>query len=307
MTHPSFCVIIPNFNYKHFLEEAIQSCLSQTQPPDEILVCDNASTDGSVTMLRSLDLINLRIEVREKNLGLFENLNLGVRSTQCDYVKILCADDLMHSRCLELMAGRIQNSLHIVKSLSVGVAHEHSIMNHDGESVVFDCVEPYQVPRLIEQRVALSLSDMCYKRDTFLDFGGFGITNATQDYSLDAVTALRFAHCFGMDWTHTKLVFERPHPGQHRHFMPKLNQIDEFLSVYEELAISDDPRIRSAIDFLVSNHMGSGFARCLALQGTSYLSEVIRRARSHDELRWYQFLRGAYQVPRLLLSKILPS
>ncbi|MCY2976260.1 MAG: glycosyltransferase family 2 protein [Planctomycetota bacterium] len=307
MTNPSFCVIIPNFNYRHFLEEAIQSCLMQTQPPDEILVCDNASTDESVAMLKALNLNSLKIEVREKNLGLFENLNLGLRSTQCDYVKILCADDLMHSRCLELLAESIQKSSHIVNSLSVGIAHELSMMNHDGENVVFDCVESCQVPRLIGQRVALSLSDMCYKRDTFLDFGGFGITNATQDYSLDAVTALKFANRFGMNWTHTKLVFERPHPGQHRRFMPKLNQIDEFLSVYEELSVSEDPRVRRAIDFLVSNHMGSGFARCLALQGTSYLSQVIRRARSHNELRWYQFLRGAYQVPRLLLSRILPS
>ncbi|MBC7875262.1 MAG: glycosyltransferase family 2 protein, partial [Ferruginibacter sp.] len=42
-----FSVIIPNYNHADFLKERIDSALSQTHAPSEVIILDDASTDHS--------------------------------------------------------------------------------------------------------------------------------------------------------------------------------------------------------------------------------------------------------------------
>lgn len=297
-------MLIPNFNMAEFLSEAIQSCISQSVQPSEIVVADNASEDRSLSLLKNLNLPSLRVLKQEKNIGIFANINSGFAFAKSDYVKILCADDVMHPRCIENLLSRICEIGTPKYALSVGVALMREGLDHPADNVIFTRTEFDNVPELIANKVPLSLSDMCYHRKTFCEFGGFGVEGLDQAFSRDAVTALRFASRYGMDWTASKLVFERPHPMQNRRFMPKLNQIDEFLQVFQELKIGSDPRIRRAIDTLVGNHLGSGFARLLGFQGASYLREVLRRTNSYQCLHFRQFILGIRQLPRLMLSRI---
>lgn len=46
------CAVIVTYNRKELLRECLQAVLSQTRPPDHVLVVDNASTDGTREMLR---------------------------------------------------------------------------------------------------------------------------------------------------------------------------------------------------------------------------------------------------------------
>ena len=52
---PLVSVIIPNFNYGHFLTECIESVLSQSYKNIEILISDNASNDESWEIVNSFD------------------------------------------------------------------------------------------------------------------------------------------------------------------------------------------------------------------------------------------------------------
>ena len=93
---PTIGVIIPNFNHGVLITETIESILSQTVLPDEILVIDDASTDNSVEIISSLskDIPIIRLIRNEKNRGVNYCMNLGTREAKSDLIIYRAADDI---------------------------------------------------------------------------------------------------------------------------------------------------------------------------------------------------------------------
>ena len=58
-----FSVCIPNYNYEAFIERTIRSVLEQDYDDLEVVVADNASTDNSVEVVRSIDDPRVKIKV----------------------------------------------------------------------------------------------------------------------------------------------------------------------------------------------------------------------------------------------------
>ena len=84
---PRVSVIIPNYNYAHYLAHAVDSVLAQTYPEVEIIVVDDGSTDDSETILRSYgDRIRW---IKQKNQGVSAARNLGVKETRGELVAFL--------------------------------------------------------------------------------------------------------------------------------------------------------------------------------------------------------------------------
>ena len=91
-------VIIINHNYGGFLRACIESILSQTHEPVEIIVVDDGSTDGSADILASFgDAITL---VQQENLGHVRAFNAGFAASRGDIVLFVDADDLLYKGCL---------------------------------------------------------------------------------------------------------------------------------------------------------------------------------------------------------------
>ena len=94
-------VIIPCYNYGRFLEEALESVLAQTHPPDEIIIIDDGSTDTTPEVARRYaDLPAVRV-MRQQNQGAIATYNNGVRASTGDCFLILSADDRLDPRFLE--------------------------------------------------------------------------------------------------------------------------------------------------------------------------------------------------------------
>lgn len=90
-------IIIPCYNYAHFLPQCVQSVLIQGVDDFRIVIIDNASTDNSVEVARRLAETDSRIEVvcHQTNLGSHASFNHGIDLARADYFMILCADDLL--------------------------------------------------------------------------------------------------------------------------------------------------------------------------------------------------------------------
>lgn len=91
MTRPMVSCVIPAFNAEAYLGEAIDSVLSQTQPPDEVIVIDGPSTDGTRAVAESYgDAVRY---AQQDGQGPADARNTGVRLSAGDMVSFLDADD----------------------------------------------------------------------------------------------------------------------------------------------------------------------------------------------------------------------
>jgi glycosyltransferase involved in cell wall biosynthesis len=116
-TSSDVCVIIAVFNNARTVGEAIESVLSQTRPPGEVVVVDDGSTDGSGDVALSFAPA-VRV-VRQDNQGVAGARNRGVAETTRPLLAAVDADDRWASRKLELQLPLLIDG---VDAVSCGVA-----------------------------------------------------------------------------------------------------------------------------------------------------------------------------------------
>ena len=109
---PLITIGMPTFNRRHgYFPTALASALAQDYARLEVLVCDNASSDGTDEYMASIDDPRLRYLRHEQNIGANANFNSCVDNASGDYFLLLHDDDLIDSdfvsRCVAAIgAGR---------------------------------------------------------------------------------------------------------------------------------------------------------------------------------------------------------
>ncbi len=103
-------IIVPSYNYGHFLEARLKSIEIQTYPIFELILLDDASTDNSLEIAKSFQQrtsLNMEIISNTKNSGsVFRQWIKGIEMAEGDYIWIAEADDLSESNFLtEAMKG----------------------------------------------------------------------------------------------------------------------------------------------------------------------------------------------------------
>ena len=94
---PSVTVVIPCFNYGHYLPLAVGSVLEQPGVDVEVIIIDDASTDGSADVARDLAARDERTRTiaHSANRGHIATYNEGLEQATGDYVVLLSADDAL--------------------------------------------------------------------------------------------------------------------------------------------------------------------------------------------------------------------
>jgi GT2 family glycosyltransferase len=102
--NPVASVIVLNFNGLRFLDECLESLSAQTFQDFELIMVDNASTDGSVDYLKDR-ADRFRLILNAENLGFAEGNNVGIREARGRYVVFLNNDTRVDAEWLsELVA-----------------------------------------------------------------------------------------------------------------------------------------------------------------------------------------------------------
>jgi glycosyltransferase involved in cell wall biosynthesis len=89
---PLVSIVVNNFNYGRFLRQSIESALAQDHPRTEVIVVDDASTDGSVEIIRSFGDRIVPV-CQERNGGQAAALNAGFAASRGELIIFLDADD----------------------------------------------------------------------------------------------------------------------------------------------------------------------------------------------------------------------
>lgn len=101
MISPQFSVIITCHNQASFIEDAVRSALAQSSLAREVIVVDDASSDGSIDILKAfgqaIDLV-----CSSRNIGANPARNLGASRAAGDYLVFLDGDDLLRPWALSI-------------------------------------------------------------------------------------------------------------------------------------------------------------------------------------------------------------
>ena len=93
-------VIIPTYNSKDIICDAIDCALAQTYEDIEIIVVDDGSTDGTENVLKQKYPTQIRY-IGKPNGGPASARNLGIRNCRGEFLAFLDADDLWDPKKLE--------------------------------------------------------------------------------------------------------------------------------------------------------------------------------------------------------------
>ncbi|MFC7403026.1 glycosyltransferase family 2 protein [Citricoccus sp. GCM10030269] len=119
---PRVTVVIPCFNYGHFLPQAVASALDQPGVEVDVIIVDDCSTDGSQNVAVALSQLDRRVHtvLHEVNQGHITTYNDGLAQARGDYVVLLSADDV-------LSPGSLRRSTNLMEAEpSVGLVYGYA-------------------------------------------------------------------------------------------------------------------------------------------------------------------------------------
>lgn len=231
-------VVIPTYNREEFLADAIDSVLSQTLMPLEVIVVDDGSTDASGKLLNKYqDKIKI---IRQKNSGVSVARNSGIRIARGSIIAFLDSDDIWLPNKLERQIG------HFETDLSVSVVHSDVFLLENGhrrraregrEKFSGRCYSQF----FLGTPAFPILSTVAVRASALRHVGYFDEQLRTSE---DIDLWLRIARTYPYKFINEPLILRRIHQNNLTADMSKFSATD--LVVYEK-SMSEDPNVLNIV------------------------------------------------------------
>ena len=108
MNQPLVSVCLPNRNTLPYLEERVDTILSQTCKDWELIVSDNFSEDGAWAFFEGIARKDRRVSIAQASLGIYDGWNDCIRRAVGRYIYIATSDDTMAPDCLEKLVAALE-------------------------------------------------------------------------------------------------------------------------------------------------------------------------------------------------------
>jgi len=167
---PRVTVVIPTFNRKEFLEQAVETVRLQTYEPLECVVVDDGSTDGTRDFLDSLDYGALKTVYHEENRGQSVARNAGIEAASGEYVLFLDSDDVLYTHA----AGALVEAMESQPDECAGAFASTKLVKSNGRITKRDVPDGTLTKPTFENARAIGgLSCRMFRRNALEDVGGF--------------------------------------------------------------------------------------------------------------------------------------
>lgn len=290
MKHSKYVVITPVRDEAEFLPRVIENMISQTVQPQEWLVVDDGSTDGTLELLQSAAKENPWIKVHQKP-------DRGMRSVGPGVVEaVYFGLDRLETQDYDFIAkmdGDIEFKHDYVETL-LGYFHRDPFLGSASGKIFFPVGD-----KLVEERTADEMTVGAfnfYRRETFEAIGGFtkevmwdGIafhearihgwrTGSIADPKLDII------HKRLMGSSHKSILHGRLRWGRGQYFMGTHPLYIIAIAIYRSL---ERPFVIGGLSIL-----------------TGYISSAIKKARRYGDAEFRRSLH-AWQMERMKLGQRL--
>jgi glycosyltransferase involved in cell wall biosynthesis len=136
MSQPLVSVAVATYNGERFLAEQLETIYGQTWPHLEVVVSDDASTDGTQDLLKRFEREQgLRFSVNPTRVGLVQNFEHAIRACKGDYIALADQDDLWKAHKISALMSAIQEA-------SLIYCHSLEILDLHGRQRVVATWEP---------------------------------------------------------------------------------------------------------------------------------------------------------------------
>ena len=98
---PLVSIIMSVYNEERYIQESLDSVLSQTLDNFELIIIDDCSTDKTAEMIEGYHDSRIRLYRNKENQGLTKNLNNALRYCRGDYIARMDGDDICLPQRLE--------------------------------------------------------------------------------------------------------------------------------------------------------------------------------------------------------------
>jgi len=181
-------VVIPAYNAEQYIAKAIESCLNQTYAPHEIIVVDDASTDGTAAVAESFPA-PVRVIRLAENMGVSAARNQGVQASTGDWLAFLDADDWFLPQKLER-----QRCSALENPQAVLIYTGYRMINIDKSECLGRFVPPSELWPMLRYRCVFFLGTVALRREAFDAVGGFNPAySVAEDYDLWIRLAARYS------------------------------------------------------------------------------------------------------------------
>jgi glycosyltransferase involved in cell wall biosynthesis len=260
-------VVIPCYGQAHYLGEAVESVLVQSYPHLEIVVVDDGSMDNASQIASRYPGVRC---VREENSGMAGARNVGIRSTNGDFLIFLDADDRLLPEAVEAGLRALEERPEC--ACAIGTYRRTS---HDGKPVnthVQPTVERDQYGQLMRDNWAGFPARAIYRRSLFEHVRGFDpALDAAADFGFNLAIAREFPMC-----SHSALVAEHREHGRNSSG-DAAQMLTQTLAAMQQQRpyVKRDPELRSAYRE-GRRHWKEYYGDLLASQARSSLRERRR-------------------------------
>ncbi len=186
-------VVIPNWNGEKFLRGCLQSLREQTFRDFEVILVDNASTDGSLAIVEK-EFPEVKVIGLRRNLGLTGGANAGIKAAGGEVIALLNNDAEAHPRWLEALWSALE------RHPEAGMAAS-KILLYDRREVINSAGDFYRIDGIPGNRGVWEKDEGQYDREEYV-FGACGGAAAYRKAMLEDIGLFdedMFMYCEDVD------------------------------------------------------------------------------------------------------------
>ncbi|MDE6208721.1 MAG: glycosyltransferase [Lachnospiraceae bacterium] len=293
-------VAMASYNGEKYIEEQLDSILSQTMPVDEIIICDDKSKDNTVKVVEEFiskkgvsDIIN--ISVNEENLGYASNFISAVKKTTGDLIFFCDQDDIWTD-------SRVEEMVHIMeenkKIMTLGSEFSSFVSSPDAPSVPKWESKKYKNNKALEKVkfkpenifIGAQGCTMCIRRSFFERIERYWYPGLAHDEFV-----WKFALCMeGLYMYHSYTLNRRLHSDNVS--LRKMRDLEKRVGFLEDLLKSHETTLKFAKDINLNRKKIKLFER--NIKATKLRIELLKDKKYFNTVKLVLFYFNCYHKSR---------